>query len=259
MTMMFEVEDLAVASPATVSRCGMVFMEPVSLGTAPLVESWMKQVPPNIIARKKVARTLKDLFELLLAPSLEFLRHHCREIVPSTNNNLVASCTRILNCFFVSYADTEFKKASEDELKALEESVSSLFIFAFVWSVLATIDQDSRQKANDFLRRLLGERLAMPGERSIYDFYFSKEEKCYREWSHLYTAFEIEPKLSYHEIVVPTNDSTRNIYLKQMLVSQRYHVMCPGPTGTGKSQNCYQLLTKELGEEYQYIALTFSA
>ena len=48
MTMMFEVEDLHEASPATVSRCGMVYVTPEKLGWQPLLSAWVASLPDGM-------------------------------------------------------------------------------------------------------------------------------------------------------------------------------------------------------------------
>ena len=56
--MLFEVEDLAVASPATVSRCGMVFNDIVDLGWQPYVDSWLNRRQDKV--RTKQSKNISD-------------------------------------------------------------------------------------------------------------------------------------------------------------------------------------------------------
>ncbi len=68
--MMFEVEDLVHASPATVSRCGMVFIEPSALGLLPIIEMWMNKIPHKLRLKKEVTTKLLELFNKYLEDTI---------------------------------------------------------------------------------------------------------------------------------------------------------------------------------------------
>ena len=244
MTMMFEVEDLTVASPATVSRVGIIYMEPKGLGLDPLVQSWLDKLPstlPKIIMHK-----LTYLFDLYLQPSLTFVRMYIKELVPSVDNNLTQSLMRILDCYFEPYRPAEGKGNVTDlGVADIITSIEALFLFAVIWSVGATANDDGRRMFSAFIRQEChASKMSwpFPKQGSVYDYLFIIETKKWTRWIDIIDKYEIDSRLSFSEIIVPTTDSVRNTYLLDILLSNEKHVLMVGATGTGKTININQYL-----------------
>lgn len=65
MNLIFEPMDLLAASPATVSRCGMIYMEPAGLGSFVLFESWLSNVKEKLDTG--IVEEIVKLFEMTYA------------------------------------------------------------------------------------------------------------------------------------------------------------------------------------------------
>jgi len=75
------------ASPATVSRCGMIYFEPVSLGWKPLLDSWMHDLPEEWKSEGS-GEYLNDLCVWILTNSLKFVRKQCKMMLVIGDSNL---------------------------------------------------------------------------------------------------------------------------------------------------------------------------
>jgi hypothetical protein len=130
MTMMFEVEDLSVASPATVSRCGMIYMEPQALGLAPMVASWLNTLPTLFEPCKG---SFQELFNTYLVQTVTFVRKNLSETVATVDNNLAQSCFRLLDSMFLHFSQEQKRALSDDEvLSHLHACVPNMTISHFV-------------------------------------------------------------------------------------------------------------------------------
>jgi dynein heavy chain len=94
MNMIFEVADLAVASPATVSRCGMVYMQPDLLGWRPVLLSWLAALPAGVSETHKAQ--MLALTDWLVPPCLRAATKLLKAVLPMVDINLVCSLMRLL-------------------------------------------------------------------------------------------------------------------------------------------------------------------
>ncbi|XP_041945152.1 dynein heavy chain 1, axonemal isoform X2 [Alosa sapidissima] len=275
MTMMFEVQDLAVASPATVSRCGMVYLEPSILGLKPFTECWLRTIPAPL---QPYAQELDSLFTRFLQDSITFVRSSVKEVIASMDSNLTCSLLKLLDCFFKPFVPQEgTRPPPKKKLSRLSELIEPWFVFSLVWSVGATGDAASWLKFSVWLRDKMAEekiKLCFPKEGLVYDYRLddagisnlSEEEEEDKDgkvqwvsWMESARQVVITPDTSYSDIIVPTPDTIRMSFLMDMLLSNKKPVLCIGPTGTGKTLTISDKLLKNMPAEYITHFLMFSA
>eukprot|EP01065_Artemidia_motanka_P041381 TRINITY_DN5358_c0_g5_i2.p1 TRINITY_DN5358_c0_g5~~TRINITY_DN5358_c0_g5_i2.p1 ORF type:complete len:1991 (+),score=712.52 TRINITY_DN5358_c0_g5_i2:84-6056(+) len=121
----FEVQDLAVASPATVSRCGMVYMEPFYLevhGWPPITRSVNARLGERHGDKWLGSRVL-ELVDKLVPTTLEALRKSCREYIATVNQQLLVSLLHLLEAFVLNHDsnDDEAPQPPVDDEAAAEQ------------------------------------------------------------------------------------------------------------------------------------------
>ena len=228
MRMLFEVEDCAQASPATVSRLGVVWLPPEALGLRPPVEMWLEKYTPE-----GMPASLKDQFMLhfdeTIEKSINFVRRNCKELIPSLNNNLTMSCCRLFQSLFVE------SKGAKLDAPDIQEILTKMFMWSLVWSVGGNVDGvEGKERFSDFIRETFP-MVRFPNSGTVYDYVLDPQSKEWQPWEEVTKPFVYSPDVSYSDILVPTKDTCRYSYLLGACIEVQRGFALIGETGTGKS------------------------
>ncbi|RYY37571.1 hypothetical protein EON62_01045, partial [archaeon] len=143
MSLLFEVQDLAVASPATVSRAGMIYVDVADLGWQPYVTSWINR---TFAGSAPEVELFNNLFNKYVPRLLKFKRRECRELVPMGDFSAVVSMCNLMSSLLT--ADNGLGKAFADS-PGYNAYAEKWFAFVVVWSLGAGVDEAGRRRFND--------------------------------------------------------------------------------------------------------------
>lgn len=267
--LLFEVFDLQYASPATVSRCGMVFVDPKNLGYEPYWTKWVnRRLAEN--DDKHEAELLNKLFRKYVPHCINLICEGIIEnkyveklktIVPLTNLNMVAQLTKMLTALLE-------KKAEES---GDPDVIEAYFIMALYWSLGGALLEDDRVKFDTLLRYLSALPPIPPdgpapragelpgGETSLYEFFFDVKDGHWIPWTALVPKYEHRHSIKFNEILVPTVDTTRILWILKLMVHSQCPVLLSGESGTSKTATVASFLRSLDKDAMQVLEIGFSS
>ncbi|NXM38868.1 DYH10 protein, partial [Gymnorhina tibicen] len=259
--LLFEVGDLQYASPATVSRCGMVFVDPKNLRYEPYWEKWVKgreneqeQVELNRLFEKYVP----DLIDMIVEGVVDGRQERrLKTIIPQTDLNMIVQLTVMLDVLVV-------KPENPDVLECF-------FLEALYCSLGASLLDAGRIKFDENVKRIScmsiiqGENiLAKPGELpgqlpTLYDFHFDGSQKKWVPWMQLVPEYIHNPEVKFLDILVPTVDTTRTAWLLEQMVKVKRPVVLVGESGTSKTATTQNFLSNLDKDVNLLLVINFSS
>ncbi|KAI3354986.1 hypothetical protein L3Q82_004777 [Scortum barcoo] len=218
----FEPHNIDNASPATVSRNGMVFMSSSVLSWRPILEAWLQKLP------EQQADALKVCFNCCYQDLLDFVF------------TAVSPKMQVLECMYIKQTIDLLQGLlpAAEEKQGCHGDVGRLFVFAVMWSLGALLELEDRAKMEAFIKNH-SSSLDLPhtqDDQTIFEFTVN-EQGQWEHWSNKVPEY-IYPKdhvPDYSSILVPNVDNVRTDFLMQTIVKQRKAVLLIGEQGTAKT------------------------
>uniref|UniRef100_A0A7N6A444 Dynein heavy chain 9, axonemal n=1 Tax=Anabas testudineus TaxID=64144 RepID=A0A7N6A444_ANATE len=224
MRLVFEISHLRTATPATVSRAGILYINPADLGWNPAVSSWIDR---REVQSEKANLTI--LFDKYLPACLDTLRLRFKKIIPIPEQSMVQMLCYLLECLLTP------ENTPPDCAKELYELY---FVFAAVWAFGGAMFQDQLVDYRvEFSKWWVTEfkTIKFPSQGTVFDYYIDPESKKFEPWSKMVPRFEMDTDTPLQACLVHTTETIRVRYFMDRLLEHRRPVMLVGNAGTGKS------------------------
>ncbi|XP_017775151.1 PREDICTED: dynein heavy chain 8, axonemal [Nicrophorus vespilloides] len=219
--LVFEPDNVDNASPATVSRMGMVFMSASVLPWMPILDSWLKT------RSFQETEIFRHLFHKIYNDIQNFLIMRLKPKIMIREALYIRQCYDVLE----GILDTE------NDIKT-DRHLEHLFLFSVMWSLGAALELDDRVKWEEFVLTHPS-RMNWPKvqeRETIFEYVVSVEGK-WEHWSERVEQFlyPSDHVLEYASILVPNVDNVRTAFLIETIAKQNKAVLLIGEQGTAKT------------------------
>ncbi|KAM6207378.1 dynein axonemal heavy chain 8 [Sarcoramphus papa] len=247
--LLFEVHNIENASPATVSRMGMVYISSSALSWRPILQAWLKK------HSSQEAEVLQSLYDRIFEPAYTYMKLNLNPKMELLECNYVMQSINLLEGLIPS--------KEEGGLSTIFH-LHKLFCFAITWSLGALLELDGRDKLEAFIRahdnKLDLPEISPGTSQTMYEFYVTD----YGDWEHWSKCvqeyvYPTDNVPDYASILVPNVDNVRTQFLINTIAKQQKAVLLTGEQGTAKTVMIKAYVKKYDPEEHLSKCLNFSS